>query len=114
MIVHRRKQADMGCQQPTLDDKGTRPRQSLVAPSTASRHYDNLYKKKRSRRCTKDNSYGGALCSMDLAVVFHPPPSGGRIQASKLVSPGTDPPSGGELVQAFSGKYALEHQMVHL
>jgi hypothetical protein len=51
---------------------------------------------------------------MDLAVVFHPPPPGGRIQAGKHVSPKKDPPSGGELVHAFSRKYAPEHQIVHL
>jgi hypothetical protein len=35
---------------------------------------------------------------MNLTVVFHPPPLGGRIWAGKLVSPGKDPPSGGEVV----------------
>jgi hypothetical protein len=32
---------------------------------------------------------------MDLAVVFHPPPPGGHIQAGKLVSLSKDAPSGG-------------------
>jgi hypothetical protein len=62
--------------------------QSLVLPSTASRCYDNLYKK-------------NGLYSMDLAVVFHPPQSGRRIQVSKIVSPRKDPPSRGELVVAL-------------
>jgi hypothetical protein len=35
---------------------------------------------------------------MDLAVVFHLPPIGGRIQAGKLVSPKKDPPNEGVLV----------------
>jgi hypothetical protein len=30
-----------------------------------------LYKKKWSRHCTKDKTYGAVLWSMDLAVVFH-------------------------------------------
>jgi hypothetical protein len=52
---------------------------------------------------------------MDLAVVFHPPQPGRRIQADKLMSPRKDPPSKGEeLVQAFKGKYTSEHQIVHL
>jgi hypothetical protein len=51
---------------------------------------------------------------MDLAVVFHPPQPGGRIQADKLMSHRKDPPSGGELVQAFMRKYASEHQIIHL
>jgi hypothetical protein len=104
MIVHKRKQADPGRQRPTLDDKGSRSRQSLVAPSTASRHYDNLYKKKWSRHCTKDKTYVGALCSMDLAVVFHLPPPGGCIQAGKLVSPKKNPPSGRRARSSLHGK----------
>jgi hypothetical protein len=53
---------------------------------------------------------------MNLVVVFHPPQPGGHIQASKLVSPEKDPPNGGggELVQAFTGKYVAEHQIIHL
>jgi hypothetical protein len=31
-----------------------------------------------------DKTYGGTLCSMDLALVFHPPSPGGRIQATNL------------------------------
>jgi hypothetical protein len=57
-----------------------------------------IYTKKWSRRCTKDKTYGGVLYSMDLAVVFHLPPTGGRIQANKLVSPKKDPPNEGVLV----------------
>jgi hypothetical protein len=79
MIVHRRKQADTGRQRPTLDDNGSRSCRSLVASSTASRHYDNLYRKKQSHPCTKDKTYEDALYSMDLAVMFHPPPLGGYI-----------------------------------
>jgi hypothetical protein len=45
MILHRRKQADIGRQRPTLDDKGSRSHQSLVVSSTASRRYVNLYRK---------------------------------------------------------------------
>jgi hypothetical protein len=45
MILHRRKHACTGRQRPTPDDKGSRFRHSLVVPSTASRHYDNLYRK---------------------------------------------------------------------
>jgi hypothetical protein len=51
----------------TLDDKGSRSRQSLVVPSTASRHYDNLYRKKWSRHCTKDKTYVGSICSILLS-----------------------------------------------
>jgi hypothetical protein len=50
---------------------------------------------------------------MDLAMVFYLPQPGGRIQAGKLVSPGKDPHSGGELVQAFTTKFAPEHQVIH-
>jgi hypothetical protein len=107
MIVHRRKQANMGRQRPTLDDKGSMSCQSLVAPSTASRHYDNLYSKKRSRCCTKDKTFGGDLCSMDLVVVFHPPQPGGRIQADKLVSSRKDPPSGGRACASLHGKVCV-------
>jgi hypothetical protein len=56
-----------------MDDKGSRSHMSLVVPSTTSRCYDNLYRKKRSHRCTKAKTYGGALYFMDLEVVFHPP-----------------------------------------
>jgi hypothetical protein len=51
---------------------------------------------------------------MDLVVVFHPLYPGERIQVGKLVSPEKDPPSGGELVCAFTGKYVSEHQIIHL
>jgi hypothetical protein len=70
--------------------------------------------KKQPRRCTKDKTYGGALCSMDLAVVFHPPPPGGRIQIGKLVSPKKDPPREGRACASLYGKVCTEHQIVHL
>jgi hypothetical protein len=39
---------------------------------------------------------------------------GGHIQGGRLVPPGKDPPREGELVCAFAGEYAPEHQIVHL
>jgi signal transduction histidine kinase len=71
MILHRRKYAYTGRQLLTLEDKGSRSRQSLIVPSTASGRYDNLYREKWSRHCTRDKTYGGALYSMDSVVVFH-------------------------------------------
>jgi hypothetical protein len=41
---------------------------------------------------------------MDLAVVFHLPLPGGRIQAGKLVSPRKDPPSRGRACVGLLGK----------
>jgi hypothetical protein len=41
---------------------------------------------------------------MDLVVVFHPPLPGGRIEASKLVSPGKDPPSVGRACASLHKK----------
>jgi hypothetical protein len=51
-----------------------------------------------------DKTYRGALCSIDLAVVFHPLPSGGHIQAGKLVSPRKDPPCGGRACASLHRK----------
>jgi hypothetical protein len=51
---------------------------------------------------------------MDLVVVFHPPQPSGRIQACKLGSPKRALLAGGEHVQAIMGKYASEHQIIHL
>jgi hypothetical protein len=48
-----------------------------------------------------------------LALVFHPPPLGGRIQAGKLVSPRKDPPSGGRACAGLHKKVcviALDHR----
>jgi hypothetical protein len=41
---------------------------------------------------------------MDLVVVFHLPPPGGRIQAGKLVLAGKDPPNGGRACVDLLGK----------
>jgi hypothetical protein len=41
---------------------------------------------------------------MNLAVVFHPPLPGGRIQAGKLGSPEKDPPSRGRAFVCLLGK----------
>jgi hypothetical protein len=107
MIGHRRKQADTGRQRPTLDNKGNGSRQSLAAASTFSRHYDNRYRKKRSRHCVKVKTCKGAQCSTDLAMVFHPPPPGERIQAGKLVLPRKDPPSGRRAYAGLLGKVCV-------
>jgi hypothetical protein len=44
---------------------------------------------------------------MDLALVFHPPLPGGRIQASKLVSPEKDPPNGARAYAGLLGKVCV-------
>jgi hypothetical protein len=49
---------------------------------------------KRSHRCTKGKTYGGALCSKDSALALHPQP-GGHIQGSRLELSRRDPRSGG-------------------
>jgi hypothetical protein len=41
---------------------------------------------------------------MDLVVVFHPPPPGGRIQVDKLVLPRKDPPSEGRACAGLLSK----------
>jgi hypothetical protein len=41
---------------------------------------------------------------MDLAVVFHLPPSGGRIQVGRLVLPGKDSSNGGRACVGLLGK----------
>jgi hypothetical protein len=67
-----------------------------------------IYTEKWSRRCTKGKTYGGVLCSMDLAVVFHLPPPDVRIWADKLVLPKKDPPSGGRACVGLHRKVCVE------
>jgi hypothetical protein len=97
-----------------MDDKESRSRQSLVVPSTVSRRYDNLYRKNDLAAALRiklmDELYVPwiwQLCSILLsqADTYRP---------ANLCHPKRALPTGGELVKAFTRKYALEHQIVHL
>jgi hypothetical protein len=54
------------------------------------------------RYCTKDKTYGGALCSMGVSLVLPPLPSG-HIQVSTLGLPGRDLPSRGKVCSCTLG-----------
>jgi hypothetical protein len=49
------------------------------------------------RYCTKDKTYGGALCSMGVALVLPPLLPSGHIQVGTLGLPGRDLPSWGKV-----------------
>jgi hypothetical protein len=56
----------------------------------------------KPRYCTKDKTYGGALCSMGTALILPPLPSG-HIQVDKLGLPGRDIPSRGKVCSCPPG-----------
>jgi hypothetical protein len=109
MILHRRKQAYTGRQRPTLNDKGSRSRQSLVVPSTTSKRYDNLYRK---------SGLGTAL-GIKLTKVFYVPRVwqwlsilDSQADTSRVVDLGYPEGTllaGGELVGTLLGKHTPEH-----
>jgi hypothetical protein len=49
------------------------------------------------RYCTKDKTYGGALCSMGVALILPPLLPSGHIQVGTLGLPGRDLPSRGKV-----------------
>jgi hypothetical protein len=51
----------------------------------------------QSHYCTKDRTYGGALCSMGATLVLPPPLPSGRIQVDTLGLLGRDLPSRGKV-----------------
>jgi hypothetical protein len=87
----------------------------LAVSSTASRHYDNLYRKK-----------GGPAAALRIKLTevlyiswiwqWHSilRSQADASRAADLCHPERTLPVGGELVCAFTGEYAPEHQIVHL
>jgi hypothetical protein len=65
---------------------------------------------------TKNKTYGGALCSMGVALVLPPPLPSGHIQVGALGLLGRDLPNrgGGEFVHALPAKHPPEDQIIHL
>jgi hypothetical protein len=57
----------------------------------------------KPRYCTKDKTYGAALCSMGMTLVLPPPLPSGRIQVDTLRLPGRDLPSRGKVCSCPSG-----------
>jgi hypothetical protein len=55
------------------------------------------------RYCTKDETYGGTLCSKGVALVLPPPLPSGHIQVSTLGLPGRDLPSRGKVCSCPPG-----------
>jgi hypothetical protein len=55
------------------------------------------------RYCTKDKTYGGALCSMGVALVLPPPLPSKHIQVDTLGLPVRDLPSRGKVCSCPSG-----------
>jgi hypothetical protein len=55
-----------------------------------------IQRNEQSRYCTKDKTYGGALCSMGVALVLPPSLPSRRIQVGTLGLPGRDLPSKGK------------------
>jgi hypothetical protein len=53
--------------------------------------------------CTKDKTYGGAICSMGAALVLPPPLPSGRMQVDTLGLPGRDLPSRGKVCSCPPG-----------
>jgi hypothetical protein len=58
--------------------------------------------------CTKDKIYGGALCSIGVALVLPPSLPSGRIQVGTLGLPGRDLFSRGKFVHALPAKHPPE------
>jgi hypothetical protein len=57
----------------------------------------------KSRCCTKDKTYGGALCSMGTVLVLPPPLPSGRIQVGTLGLTSRDLPSRGKVCSYPTG-----------
>jgi hypothetical protein len=55
------------------------------------------------RYCTKDKTYGGALCSMGVALVLPPPLPSRHIQVGTLGLPDRDLPSRGKVCSCPPG-----------
>jgi hypothetical protein len=55
------------------------------------------------RYCIKGKTYGGALCSISVALVLPPPLPSGRIQVGILGLPGRDLPSRGKVYSCPPG-----------
>jgi hypothetical protein len=62
-----------------------------------------IQENEKPRCCTKDKTYGGALCSMGTTLVLSSPLPSGRIQVGTLGLPGRDLPSRGEVCSCPTG-----------
>jgi hypothetical protein len=60
-----------GDSDPLQTTGGSRSCWSLAVSNAASRHYDKIHRIRRSRCCTKGETYEGVLCSKNLVVVLH-------------------------------------------
>jgi hypothetical protein len=58
---------------------------------------------KQARYCTMNKTYGGALCSMVVALVLPPLLRSGRIQVGTLGLPGRDLPNRGKVCSCPPG-----------